>query len=184
MLEEAGRGRAWTEIRRAWSWMLGQGRDCVHQSCAAVPSACMTVIRRWLCSYSFRAQVPCVDLLAGCSSRLSPCLVPSSLWVRWLPAFSVRRVSSFPGEGALLVLSVLRFFVLLVVLAVDGRFLLSLLGSCPSYDLDFGDFFIDSVFGLFCGIFRVAECPLGGAICGMQFSVYVLSRALWPRVGM
>ena len=32
-------GRAWTEIRRAWSLMLSQGRDRAHQSCVVVPSA-------------------------------------------------------------------------------------------------------------------------------------------------
>ena len=41
----AERGRAWTEVRRAWSYMRRQGRDCVHQSCAAVPSAFSTVVR-------------------------------------------------------------------------------------------------------------------------------------------
>ena len=35
----AERGRPWTEVRRAWSCMRREGRDCVHQSCAAVPSA-------------------------------------------------------------------------------------------------------------------------------------------------
>ena len=62
----AERGRPWTEVRRAWSYMRRQGRDCVHQSCAAVPSAYLAVVRRWLCSYSSRALVvPYVDLLTG-----------------------------------------------------------------------------------------------------------------------
>ena len=37
--------------------------------------------------------------------------------------------------------------------------LLSLLGSCLWYDLEFDDFLMDSVFGPFCGIFRAVECP-------------------------
>ena len=55
---------------------------------------------------------------------------------RWSPSSALRPVvclpfcplvfvGSPPGEGAVLVLSVLRFFVLHVVLAVEGRFLLS-----------------------------------------------------------
>ena len=39
----AERGRPWTEVRRAWSYMRRQERDCVHQSCAAVPSAYLAV---------------------------------------------------------------------------------------------------------------------------------------------
>ena len=82
------------------------------------------------------------------------------------------RPSRLVASRAVLVLSVLRFFVLHVVLAVEERFLLSsallsLLGSCLWYDLDFDDFLMDSVFGPYCGIFRVAESPLGGEICGM-----------------
>ena len=125
----------------------------------------------------FPAQVLCVGLLAGLrlllfGLSLVSLFIPSSLWGRWLPAFSVRRVSSPPGEGAVLVLSVLQFFVLYLVLAVEGRFLLSsallsLLGSCLWYNLDFDDFLMVSVFGPFCGILRVAGCPPGGENCGM-----------------
>ena len=34
----AERGRAWTELRCAWSYLPSQGRGCKHQSCAANPS--------------------------------------------------------------------------------------------------------------------------------------------------
>ena len=149
----------------------------MHQSCAAGPSAYSPVVRRWLFCYSSRLQVRSwtSSLVSGfCSSAccLSPCLDPPSLWGRWLLAFSVRRVSSPPGEGDVLVLSVLRFFVVLVGLAVEEFFLLSsvrlsLLFSWLWYDLDFDDFFLDSVFGPFCGIFRVAGYPPGGEICGV-----------------
>ena len=116
-----------------------------------------------------------LDLLAGLRLLLFDLLfvslfVPSSLWGRWLLAFSDRRVSSHPGERAVLVLPVLRFF---VVFAVGEFFLLSpirlsLLGSCFfGFELDFGDFLLGSVFGPFYGIFRVAECPPGGEFCGM-----------------
>ena len=40
----AGRGRAWTEIRRAWSFVLSQGREHTHQSCAAAPSVLAVVL--------------------------------------------------------------------------------------------------------------------------------------------
>ena len=40
----AERGRAWTEVRCAWSKMHRQGRDGVHQSCAAVPSAYLGLV--------------------------------------------------------------------------------------------------------------------------------------------
>ena len=68
--------------------------------------------------------------------------------------------SSRPREGAVLVLSVLRFFVVLVVFSVEEFFLLSsvllsLLGSCLLCDQVFGDFLMDSVFGPFCGIFSM-----------------------------
>ena len=60
----AERGRPWTEVRRAWSYMRRQGRDGVHQSCAAVPSAFFGI--GGLRCYSSRALVvPYVDLLAG-----------------------------------------------------------------------------------------------------------------------
>ena len=64
------------------------------------------------------------------------------------------------GEGALQVLSVLRFFVVLVDFAVEECFLLSsallsLLGTCLWYDLDFDDFLMDSAFGPFCCIFEL-----------------------------
>ena len=74
----------------------------------------MTVVRRWLCSYSSRALVPAVG---------SPRVVLPSWWSRWLPAFCVGRVSSPTGEGTLQVLALLPFFVLLLVLAVEGSFL-------------------------------------------------------------
>ena len=89
----AERGRAWTEVRRAWSYMGRQGRDCMHQSCAAVTSAYSTVVRRWCYAV----------ILSGCGgvvlwpSRCSPssalrlvpgasCLVRLSFGCWWLPA--------------------------------------------------------------------------------------------------
>ena len=39
-----GRGGAGTEVRRARSYLRGQGRDCLHQSCAAVPSAYVALV--------------------------------------------------------------------------------------------------------------------------------------------
>ena len=107
-----------------------QGRDCVHQSCAAVPSAYSTVVRRWLCSYSSRAQVPCLDLLAGLRLLLFGLLLVSLfgpfVFVGSLVAALLRpsRLVA-PREGAVLVLSVLRFFVVLVDFVVEEFFLLS-----------------------------------------------------------
>ena len=98
--------------RRAWSYMRRQGRDCEHQSCAAVPSAYSTVVRHWLCSYSSQAQVPCVDLLAGPRLLLFGLLFvylfgPLVVGCLLSPTVASRR----PPECAVLVLSVLRFFV-------------------------------------------------------------------------
>ena len=60
----AVRGRAWTEIRRAWSWVLSQRRARTHQSCAAVPSVLV------------------VALLTRTS--VSPSSRSSSSWCLWL----------------------------------------------------------------------------------------------------
>ena len=47
-----GRGRAGTEVRRARSYLLRQGRDCLQQSCAAVSSAYWTLACWWASSHS------------------------------------------------------------------------------------------------------------------------------------
>ena len=48
-----GRGRAWTEVR------LRQGRDCMHQSCAAVSSACWTLAYWWASQLFFLGRLWC-----------------------------------------------------------------------------------------------------------------------------
>ena len=126
--------------------MLSQGRDCVHQSCAAVPSAFLAVVRPWSCSYSRALVVPYVDLLAVLRLLFFGDWV-SYLWARLLPAFSVGRVSSPPGEGAVQVLVVLLYFVLLLerfLLSCWG--LLSLLGARLWFYLVIVDFLMVSVF--------------------------------------
>ena len=132
--------------------MRRQERGCKHQSCAANPSAYSTVVRRWLCSYSSQARLLFVSLFG-------PLVFVGSL----VAGFSVRRVSSPPGEGAVLVLSVLRLFVVLVYFAVEEFFLLcfrlSLLGCCFWCVLDFDDFLMDSVFWPFLRRFRSCGVP-------------------------
>ena len=132
---------------RIWRWYV-------------VGYAVILPARWWCCAWTFL-------LISGfCSSAccLFPCLVLSSLRGRWFLAFSVRRVPSPPWEGAVLVLSVLRLFVVLVYFAVEEFFLLclvllSLLCSCLLYDLDFDDFIMDSVFWPFSRHFPSCEVP-------------------------
>ena len=82
------------------SGVHGQGRVCMHQSCAAVPSAFLAVVRRWSCSYSSRALVvPHVDLVAVLRLLLFGMWLGLPVWwARLLPAFCVGRVSLPPGE--------------------------------------------------------------------------------------
>ena len=129
----AERGRPRTEVRHARSFVFSQGRDCVHQSCAAVPSAYSTVVRRWLCSYSSRALVvPCVGLLAVLR------LLLFGLWLGALvfcglvccrPSASVasrrppgERTSVAPGSLSLVVPGHRRFPHRLCILAVFATF--------------------------------------------------------------
>ena len=153
--------------------MRRQGRDCVHQCCAGVPSAYSTVVRRWLCSFSSRTLVvPCVDFLAVLRLLLFGLWLGFTLWSSRLCGLVCSRpsfasvASRRPQESAELVLVVLLCFVLLLVLAAEER-LLSLLRPCLWFYLVIVDFLIVSDLGRFCGIFRVAECPPGGEICGM-----------------
>ena len=163
----AERGRPWTEVRRAWSYMRRQGRDCVHQSCAAVPSAYLAVVRRWLCSYSSRALVvPYVDLLAGL----------------WLLLFGLLFVSLFGHlvfEGSLV--SGL-FRPSRPVAPLGGRRAGSFcppavrgprVFRCGGWALVYGTTWTSAIsswilyLGRCRGIFRVAGCPPGGEICRM-----------------
>ena len=168
----AERGRPRTEVRHAWSQMRRQGTACtkvVLQSRVRiwrwyVVGYAVILPGRWWCrTWTFL-------LVSGfCSSAccLFPCLVPSSLRGRWFLAFSVRRVPSPPWEGAVLVLSVLRLFVVLVYFAVEEFFLLS------SVRLVYGATWTSTIsswilyLGRFRCIFRVAGCPPGGEICRM-----------------
>ena len=167
------RSGARTCLDRSQACMVLHAQAAKGTACTKVVLQSPVRIRRWydvgyaviLPRRRFRAWTS--SLVSGfCSSAccLSPCLVPSSLWSRWLlasPSVASRRP---PGVGAVLVLSVLRFFVVLVDLAVEEFFLLSsvllsLFGSCFWFYLDFDVFLLDSVFGPFYCIFPSCGVP-------------------------
>ena len=171
-----GRGRAGTEVRRARSYLLRQGRDCLQQSCAAVSSAYWTLACWWasqlffLGRFWFQAflravlRLPALRLLRGCF----PVWVRVVLGSCCLRVGLVGPISSPPGVGVGLLLCVFAFFVcsffVLVLYVCWG-----VCRSVPSFlvTLDFADFLAVYVFGPFRGIFRVAGYPPGGEICGM-----------------
>ena len=110
--------------------------------------------RTWTCSLFS-------NFCSSACDRVSP--LGALVFVDSFVAGLLRR--SPPGEGAELVLVVLLYLVLLLVLAVEERFLLacwgllSLLGACLSFSLVIVDFLILSVFGTFLRHFPSCGVP-------------------------
>ena len=102
----------------------------MHQSCAAVPSAYLAVVRRWLCSFlpgrwwcsAWAFSLFSVFYSSACG-WLSP--LGALVFVGLFVAGLLRRTRLVaPRESTELVLVVFLFFVLLLVLAAEERFLL------------------------------------------------------------
>ena len=130
----------------------------MHQSCAANPSTFSALVAYAvvLPGRRFRAFVVPFSPCWGFSVFVLPVVVvavpcgPRGLVGVLLLALSL--VPWPPGEGCGF------------VSPVSASFVFCLRGARLSY---FADFDVVTYFGRFCGIFRVAECPLGGEICGM-----------------